>query len=58
MLTTTENGDFLVAGNPIKISGYDDYPSGVRPNTPLLNEHGEAIRNEVAEMLAEQKAKL
>ncbi len=39
-------GGARVAGNPLKMSGYDDQSS--RPAAPALDEHGDAIRAEFA----------
>ncbi len=41
-----EAGGVRMAGNPVKISGYDDPP--VRPGAPTLNQHGDALRKEFA----------
>jgi CoA:oxalate CoA-transferase len=41
-----EAGGVRVAGNPIKISGYEDPPT--RPAAPALDQHGDALRREFA----------
>lgn len=43
MVINTDDGKFLVTGNPIKISGYDDISS--RPAPPGLNAHNEQVRS-------------
>ena len=39
-----EAGGVVMAGNPVKISGYAD--SSCRPGAPALDQHGDAVRSE------------
>lgn len=43
-----EAGGVRVTGNPIKISGYEDPPT--RTGVPTLNQHGDALRREFADV--------
>ena len=45
-----EAGGVRVTGNPIKISGYEDPPT--RTAAPTLDQHGDALRREYAEVQA------
>jgi CoA:oxalate CoA-transferase len=45
-----EAGGVRLAGNPIKISGYEDPPK--RPAAPTLDQHGDALRREFGEVQA------
>jgi hypothetical protein len=44
---TSKDGRFVIAGNPLKISGYDDLET--RHNPPMLNAHRESILAYAAE---------
>ena len=53
MAIKTEDGKFLVSGNPFKFSSFPNIVTSTRPNPPELNEN----RNDILTFIKQTKVK-